>query len=63
MRVKVYVHVSKEACYDAGKKAGLTDAQLEKFVYAGTEHELVYEVDEDGWATPVMFDLRPLPSL
>ena len=61
MRIKVYVHGSKETAYDAGKKAGLSDDQLEKFVYVALEHEIEYEVDAEGWGTPVALDGKPLP--
>lgn len=51
MIITLYVHGSKEAAYDAGKKAGLTAEALKNFMYAALEVKLTLAVDEEGNAT------------
>ena len=60
MIITVYVHSTKESAWDAGKKAGLSESQLSNFKYAGYEHRMEYEVDEEGCPTLVSVDGRRL---
>jgi hypothetical protein len=60
MRVDLYLHSCKENAIHAGQQAGLTEDQLDNFMYAGTEHKATYEVDEQGNATLVAVDDREL---
>lgn len=61
MKIKVYIHGSKESFYEAGVRAGLGAQALEMFRYAGCEHEIEYSVDQlSGIATAVTFDGRPI---
>jgi hypothetical protein len=54
--MKIYLHSSKEEMRDNGEELGLTEKQLEKFIYTGYEVSLDIEVDETGtaWATHCM---------
>ena len=60
MRISLSVHGSKESAWEAGTKAGLTGEVLGRFLYAAYEHCIEYEVDAEGWATPVEIDGRKI---
>ena len=62
MKVKAYLHSDKESMYQLGYEAGLRDEQLEKFKYTGYEHEVIYEIDKEGWGTLVEIDGRKISS-
>lgn len=63
MRVTLYLHTDKETNYAVGEKVGLTPEQLKRFIYTGYEHEAVYEVAEDGFATLISIDGRALANV
>lgn len=58
MKIDLYVHSTKEASYDAGKKAGLSGEALERFKFAGYEHKITYLVDKEGHAFAIAIDDR-----
>ena len=57
--VDIYLHSSKESMYRHGKKAGLSDTQLELFVYACQEVTVTLSVNEKGKAEIIAVDGRP----
>lgn len=53
----MYVHGSRESCYEEGAKLGLTGEALKMFSFVLEEYKLTLEVDmETGKVTPVMID-------
>lgn len=60
MRIKMYLHGSKESGYEAGKKLKLKKAALEKFMYALYEVEFELEVETDGSYKILFVDGRQL---
>lgn len=61
MRITLYVHCNKEAAYEVGRAAGLNGKALDLFVFAGYEHAVEYEVNQQtGESTPVKFDGKDL---
>ena len=46
MRLKLYLHSSKEYALDRAIQVGLVGAALQNAMYLGYEHEMEYEVDE-----------------
>ena len=61
--VDVYLHSSSESMYREGKNAGLSDKQLELFVYACSEVKATLSVDEDGEAVITSVDDKPLEGV
>lgn len=59
-RVSIYVHGSKESSYEAAEKAGFTGEALKACAYLGYEHQLEYEVADNGDATLLTIDGREL---
>lgn len=57
--VDVYLQSSKESMYREGKKAGLSDEQLELFVYACSEIKVTLAVNEEGEAEIIAVDGKP----
>jgi hypothetical protein len=45
MIIDIYLHSDKCSVYDKGEAAGLKGEALDKFMYAGYEEKLTYEVD------------------
>jgi hypothetical protein len=60
MRITLYAHASKESAWEAAEKAGLSEEAQRLFCYAGDEHAIEYEVDDQGNATAVSIDDRPI---
>jgi len=59
MKISLFVHASKEHASDQGEKAGLEGEALQRFRFAGCEHEITYEVDPStGEATAHAIDGR-----
>jgi len=56
MKVKTYLYSNKQYMYEVGLAAGMTIKQAEYFKFAGYEHEMTYEVDEEGSAKLVEVD-------
>ena len=48
--VDIYLHSSKEAMREEGKQEGLSDKQLELFMYACSEVKVTLSVNEEGEA-------------
>jgi hypothetical protein len=46
MEIKIYAHASKDSNYDVGSKAGLKGDALRMFCHAGSEVELILDVNE-----------------
>ena len=59
--VKLYVHANKESNFRIGVDSGLAGEALQRFLFAGYEHEITYAVDErTGEATAIEFDGRKI---
>jgi hypothetical protein len=58
--VKAYASGSRETMRERGEEAGLTEAQMEKFLCALYEVEVDLEVEEDGTAKIVAVNGRTL---
>ncbi|MCB7128626.1 MAG: hypothetical protein J3T61_03705 [Candidatus Brocadiales bacterium] len=46
MNIAIYLHSDKGTNREIGEKVGLVGEALEYFLYAGYEHEMLYEVDQ-----------------
>ena len=57
--IDVFLHSSKESMYEEGIHAGLSDKQLELFVYACSELKVTLSVNEEGEAEIIAVDDRP----
>lgn len=58
-RITMYAHVGKWSAWEAGEKAGLGGEALRAFRYAGSEHAMTYDVNEEtGEAKLVEVDGR-----
>ena len=60
MIIKACLYSSKSSMAETGRDAGLTETQLENFVYALYEVEFDIDVDDDGNATIVAVNGIPL---
>lgn len=61
MRITMYLHGSKETCWEKGMEAGLTGEALNRFRFTGYEHKIEYEVNlETGESIAVKFDDREI---
>lgn len=61
--IKLYLHGSKENAWDAGEKAGLTGEALSLFRFAGCEHAIIYDVDDQGNAVPIAIDGKMISAV
>lgn len=50
IKTKIYLHTSKEDMYYDGEELGLSEEQLQNFMYVGYEIAVDIEIDEEGRA-------------
>ena len=61
-KIKIYLHRDKESNFDVGDTLGLTDEQMENFMYTGFDIPVDIEVDSDGYAWATHFAGVELPN-
>ena len=61
--IDVFLHSSKESMYEQGEQAGLSDKQMELFVYACSDVKVTLSVNEKGEAEIIAVDDKPLVKL
>ncbi len=58
--VDLYLHSNKETNWEKGMNIGLSQEALSLFLYAGYEHKMTYQVQENGEAKLISVDGREL---